>query len=78
MTISGDHRPVSTVAAIVWFFVCALAGYGQWGQGLKGIIWLLISVFTGGLGAIPWAIDYWMSFSAQQHRPLEPMEFFPR
>ena len=78
MTSYLSHNPVSGLAAVLWFFLCIFGGYASWNQTNKGFIWFLISLVTGGLGSIAWAIDYWMSWAAQQQRPLEPFEFFPR
>ena len=50
----------------------------QWNQTIKGWAWVGICLITGGFGAIPAWIDYWMCFSAQQNRKLNEWEFFPK
>jgi len=73
-----NHEPVSLVVALLSFFLCFWAGFILWGQAGKALIWFLIILFTAGLGGLPALIDYWMCYAAQQKRPLESLEFFPR
>ena len=78
MPTESGREPTTIGAAVLWFLCCMPIGFTQWGQGGKGWIWVAISMFTGGAGGVVAWIDYWMSYSAQQHRDLDPMEFFPR
>jgi hypothetical protein len=72
-----SHRPTTIGTALLWFFCCLPIGFMQWGQSAKGWVWLLIAVFTGGLGGLVGFIDYWMCFGVQKQRPLREWEFFP-
>lgn len=73
-----ERKVVTTGTAILWFFLCTPMGFNQWGQGGKGLVWILISLATGGIGGIVSIIDYWMCYSAQQKRDLGAWEFFPK
>ncbi len=75
--IPTNNSAVSAGTAIVWFLCCLPVGFMQWGQSAKGWIWLLASIFTGGLAGIAAIIDYWMCFSVQQKRKVGEWEFFP-
>ncbi len=44
--------------AILWFLCCIPIGFMRYGQTGKGWIWVLISIATGGIGAVPAWIDY--------------------
>ena len=69
---------VSTGTALIWFLCCFPIGYMRWGQTMKGWVWLVISIVTGGVGGLVALVDYWMCFSAQQKRKLGEWDFFPR
>jgi UDP-N-acetylmuramyl pentapeptide phosphotransferase/UDP-N-acetylglucosamine-1-phosphate transferase len=76
MPTESGREPTTMGTAILWFLCCLPIGFSSWGQGGKGWLWILIAMVPGG-GLVAW-IDYWMCYSAQQKRDLEPMEFFPR
>jgi hypothetical protein len=69
---------VGLVEALLWFLFCLPVGYIRWGQTGKMLLWLLITIVTGGLGAFPCMVDYFMCYQAQRYRELRSMEFFPR
>ncbi|MGB0560858.1 MAG: hypothetical protein ACPGVO_03535 [Spirulinaceae cyanobacterium] len=73
-----EQKTTGVSTAILWFICCFPIGYGGFGQSGKGWTWVLISIVTGGIGSLVMIVDYWMSFNAQQHRELEPFEFFPK
>jgi hypothetical protein len=75
---SSNSNEVSMGTAILWFLICCPVGFMQWGQSAKGWVWLLIAIFTSGIGGLVALVDYWMCFSAQQKRKLGEWEFFPR
>jgi hypothetical protein len=74
------ERPgaVGLVEALLWFLFCLPIGYVRWGQTGKMFLWMLITIFTGGLGVFPCMVDYFMCYQAQRQRELRSMEFFPR
>lgn len=78
--ISSVTKPVGFAEALFWFWTLFLIpiGFMRWGQGRKGWMWLGIVFASAGIGFLPCLVDYWMSFSAQRSRNLEPWEFFPR
>ena len=77
-TPAGNVNAVAAGSALLYFFLCTPAGFSQWNQGAKGWTWVVAAIFTGGLAGWVCVVDYWMCFSVQQKRPLEPWEFFPR
>jgi len=72
-------NPTATTksTAFLWFVCCMPLGFMQWGQTVKGWVWLVAIVLTSGIGIIPALIDYWMNFSVQQRRKVGEWEFFP-
>lgn len=77
MSDSTNPNAIGTGMAIVWFLLCMPIGFATWSQAGKGFIWVLISIFTGGIGGFAAMVDYWMCFSVQQKRALGDWEFFP-
>jgi hypothetical protein len=79
---SGGARsaPASRGVGGLWaliLFVVFPAGYLAWGQFRKGLVWLVLSVITAGIGWVIMAVDYWMCWHVQRSRPLGPWEWFP-
>lgn len=72
-----SNSKVDAGEAVLWFVCCMPIGFMRYGQTGKGWVWVLIAIASGGLGAIPAWIDYWMCFSAQQNRSINEWEFFP-
>jgi len=72
-----NPNPVGIGEAILWFLCCLPIGYMKWNQSTKGWAWLGINFITGGIAVIPWWIDYWMCYTAQQKRTLGEWEWFP-
>ncbi len=65
--------------AILWAICCHPVGFVNLGQGTKWLIWLVISVITGGLALIAMYIDYFMcNAKALETGTLGEWEFFPR
>ena len=73
-----NHTPMGLGVALLCFFLCTWLGFILWGQTGKALIWILICLVTAGIGVLPALVDYWMCYAAQQKRPLQPLEFFPR
>lgn len=64
--------------AFLWFLFCLPVGYIKLGQGLKCIVWLLVSAATAGIGFIPMVVDYFMcNNKASKTGTLGTWEFFP-
>lgn len=76
--IGDPNEPAQINEAILWFLCCMPIGFGRFGQTAKGWGWVLISFLTGGFGAIPAVIDYWMCYAEQQNRKLNDWEIFPK
>ena len=78
---TGEMRKangMSTAESILWFLCCIPIGYIKLNQGLKCLIWIMIVLFTGGIGFIPMAIDYFMCNAKARNRgELGEFEFFP-
>lgn len=72
-----DDKKVSALWAVIWFLFCFPIGFMMWGQTGKGWLWLVITFFTGGVGAVVAWIDFWMNWAAQNKRPVGPWEWFP-
>jgi hypothetical protein len=69
---------MGTGEAIFWFLCCVPIGFIKLNQGLKGLIWILISFLTI-IGFVPMAIDYFMcNAKANKVGQLGEFEFFPR
>ena len=78
----NNREIVETGDAILWFILCLPIGFMKWGQTGKGWIWLLVALITfpilPGAAVVAAYVDYFMSFSAQKRRELEPWEVFPK
>lgn len=81
----GSSQQVSQVQgmgtgeSIFWFLCCIPIGFVKLNQGLKGLLWIGISILTGGFGFIPMAIDFFMCNAKANHvGQLGEFEFFPR
>ncbi|MHB0995127.1 MAG: DUF4339 domain-containing protein [Elusimicrobiales bacterium] len=72
-----------TWKAVVAFLCCMPIGFMQWGQTVKGWLWLVITIVVSYSGVpafivgLPSVVDYWMNFAVQRKRKVGEWEFFP-
>jgi GYF domain 2 len=75
--VAPSPREVSFPVALLCFLFFFPLGFALWGQFRKGLVWLILSFVTLGVAwAVSW-VDYWMAWSAQRSRRLEPWDWFP-
>ncbi len=76
------RRPMKgmpTGEAILWALLCFPVGFVKLGQGVKWLVWVLITIVTAGLGLLPMWIDYFMcNEKARATGVLGEWEWFPR
>ncbi len=75
--VPANDKAAGPGAAILWFLCCLPIGFMQWGQTVKGWVWAIAALVTGGLAGIPAIVDYWMNYSVQKKRKVGEWEFFP-
>jgi hypothetical protein len=77
------RQPLGVGTAVLAFLCCMPIGFMQWGQTVKGWMWLVVTLVIHYSGVpsilvgIPGAIDYWMCYLAQRNRQVGEWEFFP-
>ena len=77
------RQPVGVGTAVIAFLCCMPIGFMQWGQTVKGWLWLVGSLLVHFAGVpsflvgLPGAVDYWMCYVAQRNRQVGEWEFFP-
>lgn len=78
--IQPSNPPKSPLSAcLLSFLICCIPfGHFYIGQTMKGLVWIGISVFTGGVGSIVAAVDAYMcAKKLERGQPIGEMEFFP-
>jgi TM2 domain-containing membrane protein YozV len=78
--VHPSNPPKSPVtAALLSFLICCIPfGHFYIGQTVKGLIWIGITVFTGGLACVVAAVDAYMcAKKLERGQPIGEFEFFP-